>query len=128
MRNPVVRTRDTFESDTTSAAETLWNFYNASTLNFGAEFGGSVLAPDAAVDNSSPIDGDLIANSFTGSAELHNYPFTGNLTFAVPEPGSFWLLLVGIAGLIVARPRAGKPPPGPTPRVGWAASPRLGQS
>jgi choice-of-anchor A domain-containing protein len=99
---------DTFESDTTYAAETLWNFYDASTLDFGSEFGGTVLAPNAAVANSSPIDGDLIANSFTGSAELHNYPFTGNLTFAVPEPASLWLLGVGVAGLIAARPRSRK--------------------
>jgi choice-of-anchor A domain-containing protein len=102
-----------FLNPTTNAADTIWNFYNASTLNFGAEFGGTVLAPDAAVANSSPIDGDLIANSFSGTGELHNYPFTGNLNFAVPEPASIALLGVGFLGLIMVRRRHvdGKPEP-----------------
>ncbi len=94
-----------FTNDTTYAADTLWNFYDAGTLDFGAEFGGTVLAPDAAVANSSPLDGDLIANSFTGSAELHNYPFTGNLNFAVPEPAGIALLGVGLVGLTIMRRR-----------------------
>jgi choice-of-anchor A domain-containing protein len=100
-----------FTNDTTYAADTLWNFYNAGTLNFGSEFGGSVLAPDATVTNSSPIDGDLIANAFTGSAELHNYPFTGNLNFAVPEPAGIALLGVGLVGLTIIRRRRSRPQP-----------------
>jgi choice-of-anchor A domain-containing protein len=94
-----------FLSDTSYAADTIWNFYNASTLNFGAEFGGTVLAPNASVSNSSPIDGDLIANAFSGTGELHNYPFVGNLTFAVPEPASLGVLGVGFIGLMAARRR-----------------------
>jgi choice-of-anchor A domain-containing protein len=95
-----------FLNDTSYAADTIWNFYNASTLDFGAEFGGTVLAPNAAVANSSPIDGDLIANSFSGTGELHNYPFVGNLTFGVPEPASIAMLGVGLIGLLAARRRA----------------------
>jgi choice-of-anchor A domain-containing protein len=98
-----------FLNPTVDASDIIWNFYNATSLAFGSEFGGTVLAPDAAVTNSSPIDGDLIASSFSGSGELHNYPFLGNLTFAVPEPASFSLLGVGLAGLIAVRRR--KRPP-----------------
>ena len=98
-----------FLSPTTDASEILWNFYNAGTLNFGSEFGGSVLAPDATVTNSNPIDGDLIANAFSGGGELHNFPFIGNLTFAVPEPASIALLGIGIVSLIGIRRRTLKP-------------------
>jgi choice-of-anchor A domain-containing protein len=100
---------DNEQNPTTNASEILWNFYNAGTLNFGSEFGGSVLAPDATVTNSNPIDGDLIANLFSGGGELHNYPFTGNLTFAVPEPASIALLGISLVGLIAARRRPAKP-------------------
>jgi len=98
-----------FTSDTTYAADTIWNFYNASTLNFGSEFGGTVLAPDAAVTDGSPIDGDLIANSFSGSANLTSYPFVGNLSFPAPEPASITLIGIGLVGLILARHRSHKP-------------------
>lgn len=96
------------------ALDTLWNFYNATTLTLGGQFIGTVLAPDAAVSNSTTIDGDLIASSFSGSGELHNYAFSGDLTFGslsgsaqsvIAEPSSIALLGVGLAGLLVRRRR-----------------------
>ncbi len=101
----VLPTSTDFLNPTTDAAELLWNFYNAGTLNFGSEFGGTVLAPDASVANSNPIDGDLIANVFSGGGELHNYPFTGNLTFAIAEPAGIALFSFGLAGLLAVRRR-----------------------
>lgn len=94
-----------FLDPTEDASEIVWNFYNATTLNFGSEFGGTVLAPDATVTNSNPIDGDLIASAFDGGGELHNYPFIGNLTFAVPEPATLGIMVVGLLGLVVVRRR-----------------------
>jgi choice-of-anchor A domain-containing protein len=98
-----------FLNPTNDASELLWNFYNAGTLDFGSEFGGSVLAPDASVANSNPIDGGVIANVFSGGGELHNYPFIGNLTFATPEPASIVLFGLGLASLIAIRRRHPNP-------------------
>jgi choice-of-anchor A domain-containing protein len=104
-----------FAGGTTSyAVDMLWNFYNATTLTLGSEFVGTVLAPGAAVSNGSPIDGDLIAASFSGTGELHNYAFAGNLNSlgsnlssqdVIPEPSTTALLGVGIIGLFAATRR-----------------------
>lgn len=89
-------------NDAGIASKILWNFYDATSLNFGVEFGGTVLAPGAAVTNSSPIDGTLFAASYTGRSELHVAPLTDasylNTVQGVPEPSTWMLLVVGFAG------------------------------
>jgi choice-of-anchor A domain-containing protein len=108
-----------FSSPTSYASAVLWNFVNATGLTFSNEFGGTVLAPLAAVTNNGPIDGTLVANSFSGNGELHSYPYTGTTASGgqiggggnstpAPEPATMAVLGVGLAGLAAVRRRRGR--------------------
>jgi choice-of-anchor A domain-containing protein len=89
-------------NDSGIASKILWNFYDATSLNFGVEFGGTVLAPGATVTNSSPIDGTLFASSYKGNGELHVASLSDatylDTVQGVPEPSTWMLLIVGFAG------------------------------
>ena len=87
------------ESGTLGANNIIWNFYDATSVGLFTEIAGTVLAPLANVSNNSPIDGALVANSWTGSGELHDYGFTDpSLPLAsVPEPASWTALLLGLS-------------------------------
>ncbi len=105
-----------FNNPTSYADSVVWNFPNATQLNFNTLFGGAVIAPLAVVTNITPIDGTLVAASFVGSGELHSYAFTGTLPSAflvtgannVSEPSTLAVLGLGILGLgMLRRTRAG---------------------
>lgn len=78
----------------------LWNFYEATDLNFGDSWYGSVLALNATIKTNSNLDGAIAAKSYEGNGEIH----TGNWSYTPPatkvnEPSIFLLLLTGL-GLI----------------------------
>jgi choice-of-anchor A domain-containing protein len=98
-------------NDSSYASVLLWNFVNATNLNFTTEFGGSILAPDAAVTDSSPIDGTVVAASLSTTSELHSHPYTGTFPggpVPAPEPASLALFGTGVAGLAAMRRRRNK--------------------
>ena len=112
-----------FNSDVTSAninanflngsaaaigSKTIWNFYNASSLTFGTQFGGSVLATQASMTNYNNIEGGVFVNRIDQRGEIHLQPFKGNLSAAigsvssVPEPSAWALMAAGVLVMINA--------------------------
>ncbi len=68
----------------------IYNFFEATEmgLNGGKNMMGSILAPWADVTGGwGALDGQLIAQSFSGNTEFHNQLFVGT----VPLPAAFWL-------------------------------------
>lgn len=101
------------------ASNVIWNFYEATTLNFDGSVTGTVLAPKAAVTaNYGGFNGTLIAASLMGSGgnpsslEMHTgYSFAGTLRDGVspvadvPEPTMLGLFGLGALALGMRRRR-----------------------
>ncbi|TWI63456.1 putative secreted protein with PEP-CTERM sorting signal/choice-of-anchor A domain-containing protein [Pseudoduganella lurida] len=83
-------------------SKAIWNFYEATSLNITAQFGGAILATDAYLSNSQNLEGGVFVKELAqGAGEIHLQPFTGYLppVSAVPEPGSLALFAAGLAVL-----------------------------
>lgn len=80
----------------------IWNFYNAQNITINNQFGGVILATDAALTNKQNIEGTVIVESLNQQGEIHYQKFGGSLpqTSQVPEPSI--LLLVALALVIMA--------------------------
>jgi choice-of-anchor A domain-containing protein len=94
---------------TAIAQNLLWNFVGTQDINFGTEFAGTVLATNATVTNSGPIDGTLVAANANLNGEVHSHPYDGTLPdpggVPVPEPASGAVILVGLGALTMLRRR-----------------------
>lgn len=90
----------------------LWNFYEATSINFGNNWKGSVLALDAAVDTRNDFDGALAANTYVGSGQIHNihwgYTPPEPQLIKVAEPSTLVLMLAGLGLLGLGRLRRQK--------------------
>ncbi|WEF30859.1 collagen-binding domain-containing protein [Pseudoduganella chitinolytica] len=89
-------------------AKAVWNFYNATSLTLGSQFGGAVLATGATLTNWQNIEGGVYVDNLVQRGEIHLQPFTGTLgtVSPVPEPATVTLLLGGLAVLVARRRRA----------------------
>lgn len=93
--------------------QVIWNFVNATQINFTRMVHGSVLAMNAAISNTTPIEGSVVAKSFNQSGEVHLGTYAGTDGFLlvdppVPEP-AIWAQLItgfGLAGTALRRRRA----------------------
>lgn len=101
---------------TSLASKILWNFIDTPKLAFQRQWFGTVLATDASVTNSTPIEGTLVAASTKLSGELHHDPFAMNVDLLfppesgaqVPLPSSLPLLAAGAGVLFAMRRRQKK--------------------
>jgi choice-of-anchor A domain-containing protein len=96
--------------DSATANNTLFNFYQATTLLLASVgINGTVLSPFADVNFSvGQLNGPLIAKTFTGPGELHVAPFN-NQQGSVPDSASTaGLLIAGLGAVVLARKTLGK--------------------
>lgn len=86
--------------------QVIWNFVDATNINIGAQFQGSILAPLASI-TAKVVEGSVVARNYTMQDEVHLGTFQAADTFmagAIPEP-SAWAMLIAGFGLVGAMAR-----------------------
>lgn len=93
------------------ANNVLWNFADATALNFGDSWYGSILALNATINTNSNLNGAIAAKSYVGNGEIHDYhwnytpPTPPKPPVKVSEPSTLLLSLLGMGLLLVGRLR-----------------------
>lgn len=82
-------------------ANIIWNFFEATEISIDRQFFGQILAPNANVTNTTPIEGSMFAKSLTAHGEMHLPGYDG--TIQIPEPSSTLLGLFGAVALLRRR-------------------------
>lgn len=95
-----------FNGPTGLGVNVIWNFYEATSVNFGSKsWYGSVLAPNANVKIGNFVEGSLVAKNLDQNGEVHMNNFGGGLVVgglaaaAVPEPSVWLMLILGFGGV-----------------------------
>jgi choice-of-anchor A domain-containing protein len=99
-----------FDNFDSFANRTLFNFANATTTNLNnVGINGSILAPNSAFSGSGSMNGTLVANSVSsinyGHVSMNGSGFNTVNVSAVPEPGTYAMLLAGLGLLAFVRRR-----------------------
>jgi choice-of-anchor A domain-containing protein len=88
-----------------NAANILWNFYEANSIDLGStHWFGSILALDAVFDTANDLNGTLVADSYIGDGQIHIANWKPPVE-TVPEPNLNLLLMVGLGLLGLGRLR-----------------------
>ncbi|PZU47759.1 MAG: PEP-CTERM sorting domain-containing protein [Sphingomonas sp.] len=84
----------------------IWNFYEATSIDFQRMVHGSILAPFADIRNNTALEGTVVAKSFEMNGEVHLGTFDGEIPFGeiVPEPAT-WAMMIAGFGLVGAAMR-----------------------
>ncbi|ROO27400.1 glycosyltransferase family 1 [Salinisphaera orenii MK-B5] len=69
----------------TIASNVIWNFGDIGAIDFGTEFWGSILAPDAQLTNRNSLNGSVVAAGFTQRGEVHQPVLDGDFPSPVPN-------------------------------------------
>lgn len=110
--------KEDFQNAQAVARDVIWNFVDATKVDLDRQWGGTVLAPGAHVENDAQVHGTLFARSLEAGAAWWSAPFANDIpSFAaapalvaeVAEPGSLALFALALAGL------------------GWAVAPARGR-
>ncbi len=99
-----------FDNFASFANRTLFNFANATTTSLqNVGINGSILAPNTAFSGSGSMNGTLVANSVSsinyGHVSMNGSGFNTVNVSAVPEPGTWAMLLAGLGLLAFMRRR-----------------------
>jgi choice-of-anchor A domain-containing protein len=103
-----------FNTATNLGQKVIWNFYEATSANFGAKsWYGSVLAPNADLKINNFIEGSVVAKSLLQNGEIHMNNFAAgavvnDMRAAVPEPATWATMILGFGaiGAVLRRRRA----------------------
>lgn len=91
------------------ADRTLFNFTNATSTSLTTYAWGSILAPNSDFSGTGHLEGTLVANSVSAKnawgsqVEIGATGFTAANISAVPEPGTYAMLLAGLCVLFLRR-------------------------